>query len=331
MGITFLLRNDCLFRYYKNIISEVRQPHSDDRGKNGPTPLIQEIEMKNRLTLPIGFFLLLMTIPPFVTGQKLNAAEVIAKHLASIGTAEKRASIKSFIAVGDVNVEFITQKNQPASGRIVIASEANKMFVGMSLNATDYPQEKIVFDGSKTAVSLVRAGFRSVLGNFIQSNTALVSQGLLSGTLTTAWALSAMQEHGPKISLAGTRKIDGNEVYALTFNPKGGSDVEVTMFFDGQTFRHVRTEYKRMSSASIGRTIDESARQSETRLKVTEDFSDFKDFQGMTIPHKYKILYTITGARGTTEIAWTCNLTEFAINQTLAPGSFQTENRDARP
>lgn len=279
--------------------------------------------MKNRPALPI-LFLLFLVIAPFVNGQKMKPEEVIARHLASIAPADKLSAIKTFIAVGEVRVDYITQKNQPAVGRIVIASEGNKMFLGMSLNATDYPQEKIIFDGSKTAVAMVRAGVRSVLGNFIQSNSSIVSQGLLSGTLSTSWALLTAGERGHKISSAGNKKIDGKEAYALTFSPKGGGDLDITMFFDQQTFRHVRTEYKRTSSAGIGRTIDESARQSETRLKVTEDFSDFKDFQGITIPSKYKLLYSIMGANGTTEVVWTCSLTEFAINQALDPASFET-------
>lgn len=281
--------------------------------------------MKNKRALPI-LFLLFFVSAPVVNGQKMKPEEIIARHLATIAPADKLSAIKTFIAVGEVRVEYITQKNQPAVGRIVIASEGNKMFLGMSLNATDYPQEKIIFDGSKTAVSMVRAGVRSVLGNFIQSNSSIVSQGLLSGTLTTSWALLAAGERGSKISSAGSKKIDGKEAYALSFNPKGGGDLDITMYFDQQTFRHVRTEYKRTSSAGIGRTIDESARQSESRLKVTEDFSDFKDFQGLTIPNKYKLVYTISGANGTTEIAWTCSLTEFAINQALDRSSFETGN-----
>ena len=278
--------------------------------------------MKKRFALP-AIFLLCLVIPPCVNGQKIKAEEIVSRYLASIGPADKRALIKSFVAVGDVHVDYVTQKNQPANGRIVIASEGNKMFLGMKLNALDYSQEKILFDGKKVDVAIVRGGSRSVLGNFVQSYSVLVSQGLLGSALTTAWGLYGIDERRTKVSLAGTKKLDGKDVYALTINPKGGGDLEITMFFDQETFHHVRTEYKRTSSAGIGRTIDESARQSETRLKLTEDFSDFKDFQGITIPNKYKLSYSVTGANGTTEIVWTCSLTEFAINQTLDPSTFE--------
>jgi len=278
--------------------------------------------MKNRFTLP-AIFLSFLIAAPFVNGQeKLKAEEVIQKHLLSIAPADKLSSIKSLIAVGEVRVEYLTQKNQPATGRIVVASEGNKMFFGMQLNATDYPQEKVIFDGSKVDVSLVRAGTRSVLGNFIQSNGPIVSQGVISGTLSTSWAPLAAAARGFKVSSAGTKKIDGKEVYAINFSPKGSTDLDITMFFDQLTFQHVRTEYKRTASASMGRTIDESARQQETRIKVTEDFSDYKNYEGVNVPTKYKIHYSISGQNGTTEISWTANFSEFAINQKLDPGTF---------
>lgn len=191
----------------------------------------------------------------------------------------------------------------------------------MSLNDTKYPHEKIIFDGNKTAVALVYTGNRSVLGNFIQSNSSIVSQGILGGTLSNAWALLSADQRKAKISSAGSKKIDGREAYALNFNPKGGSDLEITLFFDQETFRHIRTEYKRTASAAIGRTIDDSARQLESRLKVTEDFSDFKEYHGIMVPHKYRIFYSVVGS-GTTEVSWNSELSEFAINQALDAGTF---------
>jgi len=261
-------------------------------------------------------------IAPSVSGQKLKAEEIIAKHLSSIASPEKLSSIKSLIAVGEVKVDFITQKNQPASGRIVLTSQGGRSFLGMQLNATDYPRAMVIFDGSKTDVSMLGGRRRSLLGNFIQSNSSIVSQGLMGGTLMTSWNLLAAAERGAKISTSGTRKVNGKEAYVLTITPKGGSDLEITVFFDQKNFQHLRTEYKRTSSAAMGRTIDESARNIETRIKLTEDFSDHADYQGIVLPRKYKLHYSISGQNGTTEIAWNCDLTEFALNQALDPATF---------
>jgi hypothetical protein len=55
---------------------------------------------------------------------------------------------------------------------------------------------------------------------------------------------------------------------------------------------------------------------------VTEDFSNYRDFQGRMIPYKYKMIYTFTGTNGTKEVSWTYEMTDFALNQTLDGGTF---------
>ncbi len=260
-----------------------------------------------------------------VGAQKLKPEEVIAKHLDSIGTAEARAAVKNQMAVGEVMVTFITQKNQTTQGRVVVVSEGVKNFLGMNLNAADYPLEKFSYDGKNAKVAFVRTNARSDLGNFILSNDALLEESLLAGTLNTSWAPANLATNKGKVSFDGTKKIDGKETYVLGYSPKGGSDINIKLYFDKETFRHVRTEYSRTSSASIGRTIDESARQSETRLKVTENFGDFKTENGLTLPHSYSLNYSTSGQRGTGEIEWKFNFTQFAFNQNLDAKTFDAE------
>jgi hypothetical protein len=283
--------------------------------------------MKSNLTMS-AVLILFFIAGSLVLGQpKLKADEILEKHRNSIAPAATRSSVKSFIAVGEVRVENITQKSQPTIGRILVASEGTKMFLGMRFNSIDYPEEKVVFDGQKVDVAQI-VGRRTLLGNFIRSNGSMVSQGLLFGTLTTAWALTDGNARDYKISSsADSKTIDGRKVYAVNFSPKGSSDLSIALFFDQQTFQHVRTEYKRLISASIGRTVDESARQSEIRESLTEEFSDFKDFKGLTVPGKYEIHYTLTGSTaGTKEMKWKCNFLEYAVNSRFDPGTFVIVN-----
>jgi hypothetical protein len=257
--------------------------------------------------------------------QKLKVEEIVTKHLDSIGAADKRAAVKSQIAVGDGTAKFLSQKDQVLQGRLVLASAGEKNFFGMSINSPNYPGERFSFDGKKAKVAYVQTGQRSILGNFLLSNPLALEESLLGGTLSTSWALRNMSENKARLSSEGTKKIDGREVYAVNYSRKGSGDLTITLFFDKETFRHVRTEYKRTSSASIGRTVDESARMSETRLKVVEDFSDFRDEKGLTLPHGYRLVYSITGQNGTTEIEWSFKLSEFAFNQTLEEKTFDAE------
>lgn len=257
-------------------------------------------------------------------GQKLKAEEILAKHLDSLGSAEARASVKSRMVVGDAAVTFLSQKNQTAQGRIVLASAGEKLFLGMNLNAIDYPSEKFSFDGKKSRVGFVRSNERSVLGSFVLSNDQLLEESLLGGTLSTSWALLNMSAKKAKISSDGTKKIDGKEVYVLGYQPRS-SNIDIKLYFDKDTFRHIRTEYRYIHSAGIGTTPDQSSRLNETRIKVTEDFSDFKDEKGLTLPHQYRILYSVTGQKGTTEIEWIFNLKEFAYNQNFDDKTFNAD------
>ena len=258
-----------------------------------------------------------------VSAQKLKAEDVLAKHLDSIGTAAARAALKSRIAVGEASAKFISTKDQVVSGRVVFASEGTKSFVGMNMNSTLYPGERFIYDGSKASVGYVQVNNRSVLGNFVQSNNMLIESGLLGGTLSTGWALQNLATVKGKLSFDGMKKIDGKEVYVLGYSPKGGGDLDISLYFDKETFRHVRTEYKRRSSAGIGALPEDSTRFSETRLKLTEDFTDFKTDNNITFPQKYRIFYSSSGQAGTTEVEWDFSLTEFAFNPKLDPKTFE--------
>ena len=189
----------------------------------------------------------------------MKAEEVIAKHLDSIGSAEKRTASKSLIAVGEITVQSISPKNLPAQGRIVMASAGEKNFFGLNLNSVDYPSEKFSFDGKKAKVGYVRVGQRSLLGNFVLSNGILLQESLLGGTLSTSWALMNTADKKAKFSNDGIKKIDGKEVYVIGYSIKGGGDIDVTLYFDKETFRHVRSEYKRIASAGIGRSPNNQA------------------------------------------------------------------------
>jgi hypothetical protein len=254
-----------------------------------------------------------------VAAQKLKAEEIVAKHVESLGSPEARAAVKNRIAVGRVLVKFISQKNQ-TEGRVVLASAPARNFLGMTLSAGDYSSEKFVFDGKKSHVGYAHNGRRSVLGSFIESNSWIIEESLLAGTLANSWTLASAGKG--KISSDGLKQIDGREVYVLGYSRKGGGDVDIKLYFDKNTFRHVRTEYKRISSAGIGRTPEESSGLFETRYKVVEDFSDFKEETGLMLPHSYKLLYSVTGQNGTTEIEWNFDLTEFAFYQDLDANTF---------
>ena len=256
------------------------------------------------------------------SAQKLKPEEIIAKHLDSIGSAEARSSIKSQMAIGDVTVTFLSRKGQQAQGRIVMASAGGRNFYGLQLNDMGYPGEKFSYDGSKTRVMASMNGRRSWFGDFVDGNELTIKESLLGGVLSTSWALHDVAARKAKVAAEGMKKVDGKEYYVISYNPKGGTDWKTTMFFEKDTFRHARTEYKRTQSGGIGQSPEQSSRITQTEVKVIETFADFRDEKGLMLPHVYKFNYVETGGRGTSEIEWAYNMNEFAFNQPIDEKTF---------
>ena len=259
---------------------------------------------------------------PARAAEKMKPEEVIAKHLESVGAEETRKSVKSRIVQGTANVTFRAPSLGQVAGRVVMASEGDKHLVAMAFDTAGYSQEKIGFDGDKATVGFITPGKRSSLGDFLQTHKNIISQGLLGGVLSQAWPLFDPAGMKAKLEYAGTKKIGDTLTHELKYSPRGGSDVRISLFFDAETFRHVRTEYTRTIEGQMSAN-PEAPRQGESRYKMVEEFSDFKKEGGLTLPHTYaiKLDFDARGARSFRG-EWQFALSQFAYNQPIDPGSF---------
>ena len=260
--------------------------------------------------------------------QKLKAEEIIAKHLEAMGGGETLHSVSTRIASGTVVAVFKTPTTAELGGRVVLASEGPKNVMAMVFEntASNYPHEKVGYDGSNVTGSYVRPGIRSTLGDFLLGHRNIVKQGIWGGALQQSWLLLD-PERKIKIEVGGTKKIGDRPAYQLKCYP-AGSDLKITMYFDAETFQHVRTEYDRSISAQMGSNPELSATQgAETHYKLTEDFSDFKKEGGLTLPHAYKIQLEILGRQGSFKASWDMALTGFQFNQKIDPGTFDVDGK----
>lgn len=277
-----------------------------------------------------AILLFILSISTTVFSQKMAPEDVLAKHLDSIGTQEKREAIKNQLAIGVSEFSILTGVKSKATGNAVIASESAKIFFGVNYNSPNYPFEKVSFDGNQVNIAFITPGLRSAFGNFILSHKYLFSEGIFGGSLSTSWGLLNLQNRKAKITFEGKKKIDGRECYVLGYSPKSGSDLAIKLFFDVQNFQHLRSEYRQTISAaqgvtstnSRGRPVDNSARQVESRHLLTEEFSAFSDENGINLPHKYRIYLQLTGQSGTNEFEWKFEFVRFLFNQKLDPKSF---------
>lgn len=276
-------------------------------------------------------FSILLIVSVSAVAQKLTAEEIVTKHLASIGTKEARSNIKSQILLGDV--QFRQKGNVEAiSGKFVIVSAEEKTLWGMNLNSNDYPQDRFGYDGKDVKVGFATPGTRSFLGSFINSYKELLKEGLLGGSLTTSWILADTDLKNARLSYDGTKKIDGKENLVVSYSSKKGSDLSIKMYFDKETFQHLRTEYNRVIAARQGTTVDTSASQGEERYKLVEDFSNFKSAGGLILPATYKISYSYFNSnaiqskqKSNRDVEWTFNITNFTFNPLMDADSFDIE------
>jgi len=265
--------------------------------------------------------LCLVSLPSFAT-DKMKPEDLVAKHLESIGTASARASVVTRIIAGTSQVIFRTPPPGQAVGRAVLASQGLKSLVGMSFPSPVYPREELGFNGNSFIAAYVTPGVRSSLGGFLMTNDLIFKQGLMGGTLSSAWPLLDLNARSPQLEYAGTRRIDDRTLHELKYQPRGGSELQIRLFFDQENFRHVRTEYERVIAASTGTRAYANVQEREIRYKMVEEFSDFRKEDELTLPHTYKIKLAVDSQNGSFLAEWVMTLTQFSFNQKIDPTSF---------
>src|SRR4029078_2534449 len=106
--------------------------------------------------------------------QKLKADEIIAKHLEAIGGTETLQSVSTRVSKGTVVVTFKEPGTGQLGGRGGLASEGPKSMMAMAVdNATNYPHERIGYDGKEVTGVEVHPGSRSSLGDFLLTHQAI--------------------------------------------------------------------------------------------------------------------------------------------------------------
>ncbi|HEY6246508.1 MAG TPA: hypothetical protein VIX17_21315 [Pyrinomonadaceae bacterium] len=263
--------------------------------------------------------LITLTLVAASTGvaQKLTAEDVVAKHLESLGTAEARTAVKSRVMQGSVLATVRIGGGGQLKGGAVMASQGPMSLIGLIFGTQDYGNEKMAFDGNKLTLGELRPGTRTRFGGFLLTHDILFKEGLIGGTLSSAWPLLDLENRKPKLRYAGTKKLDGRQTHVLEYEPRTGGNLDIKMYFDAETFQHVRTEYQQEFHAPTVDRPEIAAAQQGTRLKFTEDFSDYRKEGGLTLPHTYKMQLTFESERNPLLQDWVVSLNQFLFNKQL--------------
>ncbi|MEO8649901.1 MAG: hypothetical protein ABI539_12110 [Acidobacteriota bacterium] len=259
-----------------------------------------------------------------ISAQDLRVEDIISRHLNSIGPPEKLAEIKTRLVLGTSQFESKLPSKE-TTGKALIASENNNLMFITSFNSKEYPFEKIGYFDGKTELPWVTSGTRSPLGTFIADHERMLSEGLFTGSISCTWPLLNLEKQKAKITANGTQKVNGKKAYVLGYFPKGGgSEFSIQLFFDSETFRHIRTEYRHVIAPQQD-SFGTLGRQTGVKITLIESFGDFKTVDGITLPYSYKADYETNSNSGVYQYIWNIAVQQYNINQKLAPGFFSFE------
>ncbi|MGB7207619.1 MAG: hypothetical protein WBD27_03060 [Pyrinomonadaceae bacterium] len=255
----------------------------------------------------------------------IDPKEVISRHLDSIASADKRTGLKTLFAMGLSEFESKIPIVK-GGGKAIVVSDPENLYFLMSLNSRQYPFEKIgAFDGN-ISLPFISPGQRSILGAFLADNSKILSEGLFCGSMSLRWLNHIEDTARLKMKSVDTRKINGRETYAIDvlLSGSGSGRFRVRLFFDSENFRHVRSEYHR--EVDIGSIIVRQQNQLQNAsVDLTEEFSEFKEVDGFTLPYIYKVSLTTNNATQSYETSWGIRVTNYYLNQKLEPSFFTFE------
>jgi hypothetical protein len=269
------------------------------------------------------------------TAQKMKPAELVAKHLASIGTPEARAAVYNRLVTGAANVllmpapeirntvfgsmnkedrsDMAPKAAHQHDGNAVLVSEGESVRFGLRFSTPDYEGEDLACDGRNLRTHVY--GRLSIPVEFIR-------EGLLGGTLTTGWVLLDHAGRRPRLEYKGLKKLGGQEYHELQcpFGKDYGNRhvvaIRALMYFDPQTYRHVKTESRIVEISAITKGTK------HVNYTLTEEFGNFAVAGGLTLPRTYKLRYSREDNGHITTTEWNVAIEEIRHNQQLDPRTF---------
>jgi len=261
--------------------------------------------------------------------DEFQASDFVKQHLNSIGTEQARAAVKNQLVLGDLSFQYLNVAGI-VKGTLQFVSEGDKFVSVLKIPSPEYWGEQFASDGKKTAVKQVRPGTYSALGQFVFEHNEVLTEGLWGGALSTAWALSHLDERRAKLQNQGMKKVDGRELHRVDYIPKRSSDLQIELYFDPDTARHVMTVYSYSVMARAGGGPTASAGQEERRFRLEERFADFKNIDNLSLPGRWTMQFTSGGSGRTTGSGAASSISQFEVtdarishNASLDPRNFE--------
>ena len=277
-------------------------------------------------------------LPVSVAKDVFPTADFVSQHLNSIGSEQARTSAKNLVAEGTVTFQTLNRGTQTFEGPATLVSEGNRLASWMTFPTAVTRTEGFVRDDKKVSIA-GHPSHPTEFGNFIKVHDEILTEGLWGGVLSTGWALSHLDKHRAKLQDRGVMKEDGVTLHRIDYIPKKHSDLEIHLYLEPDTFRHVMTVYLMTITAQMSDVCNDGGPRgsppfcrpgnprpinvaTNNNYRLEEWFGDFKTIDNLTLPARWIIRFSY-GA-GNTGAIDQYDITEKKIshNMTLDPKNF---------
>lgn len=266
----------------------------------------------NCLVFLIGIFVLSICAKPFE--DKLTAQEIINKHLEAIGGKEAISKVKSRAAIGTVKRE-----TQPEVQMLLLSEAPDRVSAAYIFQDATW---RMIYDKGKVSFrpsfsgdgSVSEEKYREILASGYFYNGAALYNALLTPPTGDA-----------TLEAKGMKKVNNRQAYVVEYRRNKKAAV-YRLFFDAETFMWVRSEYGHVTLPKQVKPFNsaiESRADDQPTIDFYVDASDFKDVDGIKLPHK--IIHTVTAPiiRQKLSGTITININEYRQNIQIDPKMFQ--------
>ena len=283
-------------------------------------PTIQEGAVKTigKGALSLIAFCLFAIQNPVFGADVPKPEQLVAEHVKSVGNPALLSEIKSLVFSGTADVNFILGMSGKMRGDAAVVSQGSQIAIIMKFGDINYPGEYFAFDGKDITIGNIQLGLKSPIAEFFFQYNKMMKQGIVGGVLSNAWPLLNIQDHKKVRMKTRKTKVEKVELYELEYQPADWfGDMKIRMYFEPDSFRHVRTEYK-VRTGSTG----------DLYYTLVEKFEDFKEAGEFTLPHRYVLHYMVDGAGQSGFIAdWMLTARKIDLNvPDIDPKTFEAEN-----
>jgi len=234
--------------------------------------------------------------------EKMKPDELVRRHLESISPDAARFGPR--VVRGTCQLSGRQVGFGSLAGRFVLSAAPPASRLVLDFGTNEYGSEVFAFDGQGVDIGFAnrQGGRRSAMAAFVSANETIVREGLFGGVLNGSWPLPALAERGARVSYDGLKKLDDRELHRIKYRAKKGQgDLQITLWFESETLRHVATVYTDSHTQSMVSDPTQSSRQSDTYFRLEERFSDFKSAAGLALPSTWTVRYE---ASSNTTIEW---------------------------